>query len=108
MDGAPARFKEHQKTAYLAESFDRLAKEEAEVLEMGSGDMGELVAEELKNIRNQKKLLMVEMERIVALDEKLEEFPNEIVLEVRAGVGGEEAALFAEELAFMYLSLIHI
>ena len=32
-----------------------------------------------------------------------EEFPNEIVLEVRAGAGGEEAALFAKELADMYM-----
>ncbi|OHB13409.1 MAG: hypothetical protein A3G05_00360 [Candidatus Zambryskibacteria bacterium RIFCSPLOWO2_12_FULL_45_14] len=31
-----------------------------------------------------------------------EEFPNEIILEVRAGAGGEEAALFAKELAEMY------
>src|SRR6185295_13425214 len=31
------------------------------------------------------------------------EWPNEIVLEVRAGVGGEEASLFAEELAQMYV-----
>ena len=33
-----------------------------------------------------------------------EEFPNEIVLEVRAGAGGEEAALFAKELAEMYVA----
>ena len=31
-----------------------------------------------------------------------EEFPNEIILEVRAGAGGEEAALFAQTLANMY------
>lgn len=31
-----------------------------------------------------------------------EKFPNEIILEVRAGAGGEEAALFAKELALMY------
>src|SRR3989344_2570050 len=31
------------------------------------------------------------------------EFPNEIILEVRAGAGGEEAALFARELAEMYV-----
>src|SRR3990167_7729186 len=30
------------------------------------------------------------------------EFPNEIILEVRAGAGGEEAALFAKKLAEMY------
>ena len=33
---------------------------------------------------------------------KAEEFPNEIILEVRAGAGGEEASLFAKELAEMY------
>ena len=32
-----------------------------------------------------------------------EEFPNEIILEVRAGAGGEEAALFAKEIANMYI-----
>ena len=31
-----------------------------------------------------------------------EEFPNEIILEIRAGAGGEEALLFAKELAGMY------
>jgi peptide chain release factor 1 len=35
-------------------------------------------------------------------EEVEEEFPDEAVLEVRAGAGGEEAALFAEELAIMY------
>ena len=33
-----------------------------------------------------------------------EEFPNKIILEVRAGAGGEEAALFARKLASMYTS----
>ncbi|MBI1974634.1 MAG: PCRF domain-containing protein [Candidatus Zambryskibacteria bacterium] len=33
-----------------------------------------------------------------------EEFPNEIILEVRAGAGGEEAIIFAKELANMYVS----
>ena len=32
-----------------------------------------------------------------------EEFPNEIILKVRAGAGGEEAALFAKKLALMYI-----
>ena len=31
-----------------------------------------------------------------------EEFPNEIILEVRAGAGGDEASLFAWQLAHMY------
>ncbi len=51
-----------------------------------------------------KKMILEEMERI--LDAEVpedEEFPNEIILEVRAGAGGEEAALFAEKLAEMYI-----
>jgi peptide chain release factor 1 len=102
MDGADARFKENPKTAYLAESFDRLASEEAEVLSLEGGEAGALVGEELERIREQKKAIMDEMERILALEKQEEEFPNEIVLEVRAGVGGEEAAIFAEDLALMY------
>jgi peptide chain release factor 1 len=42
------------------------------------------------------------LEEEIRKEKEEEEFPNEIVLEVRAGVGGEEAALFAEELATMY------
>ncbi len=43
------------------------------------------------------------MERIIGASAQEREWPNEIVLEVRAGVGGDEASLFAEELARMYL-----
>ena len=39
---------------------------------------------------------------ILKKEKEEEEFPNEIVLEVRAGVGGDEASLFAWELAHMY------
>jgi len=36
------------------------------------------------------------------VEEEEEKFPNEIILEIRSGAGGEEAALFAEELSMMY------
>ncbi len=100
--GDIARFKENPKTTYLADSLVRLLEEEKEVQAMAKGEMGELAAEELSRIEEQKRSLVDEMERILKREEAEEEFPNEIVLEVRAGVGGEEAALFAEELAFMY------
>ncbi len=41
-------------------------------------------------------------------DVETKEFLNEIVLEVRAGAGGEEAALFAKELADMYISYANL
>ena len=50
----------------------------------------------------QKDRLIDQIVQIVG-DPNEREWPNEIVLEVRAGVGGEEASLFAEELAQMYV-----
>jgi len=98
------KYKNNQKTQYLATNLERLLKEEAEVLELQKQDgMQELADVDLRNIVEQKDALLAQMDEILKEEEKEEaEFPNEIVLEVRAGVGGEEAALFAEELANMY------
>ena len=64
--------------------------------------MKELVNEELVKIKEQKDVLKKQMDNILKSEEIEKEFPNEILLEIRAGVGGEEAALFAEKLAQMY------
>ncbi|MFA6273189.1 MAG: PCRF domain-containing protein [Candidatus Paceibacterota bacterium] len=97
-------YKTNPKTAYLAETLDKLAKEEEEVLALAKTDkgMGDLATEELKNIQIQKEALEKQIAEIVAVEKTEEEFPNEMIMEIRAGVGGEEAALFAEELAIMY------
>lgn len=97
------KYKSNPKTAYLAESFARLLKEEEELQILARDEaMKALSEEELKNIELQKTELMGQMEEILKEEEKEEEFPNEIILEVRAGAGGDEAALFAKELAEMY------
>lgn len=97
------KYRNNPKTAYLAESFARLLKEEEEIRALGSDEaMKALSEEELKNIEIQKEALQSQMEDILAAEAKEEEFPNEIILEVRAGAGGEEASLFAKELAEMY------
>lgn len=97
------KYKSNDKTRYLASEYERLLKEEQEVLELQKQEgMAELAEADLKNIISQKDALVAQMEDILKEDEKQIDFPNEIVLEVRAGVGGEEAALFARELAEMY------
>jgi peptide chain release factor 1 len=97
------KYKQNEKTKYLAESLERLLTEEGEVLTLAENpEMKEIAESDLKNIKEQKKALVGQMEDILKEDEIEEEFPNEIVLEVRAGAGGEEAALFAEQLANMY------
>ena len=98
------KFKKNKKTAFLAEEYERLSKEERGILEMSEKDptVAELAREESDVLIIQKEGILKEMESILADDVLEEEFPNEIILEVRAGAGGEEAALFAQTLANMY------
>ena len=96
------RYKENQKTAFLAQEYERLLAEEAEIRAIDDTELGELAKDDIARIDNQKKMLLAEMDKILASEKEEEEFPNEIILEVRAGVGGEEAALFAEQLSQMY------
>ena len=97
-------YKKNQKTAYLAERYETLMREEGGLLKLSEKDPGlkEMAEEELASIRAEMKTLVEQMEKAVAVEQTEEEFPGEAVLEVRAGAGGEEAALFAEELALMY------
>ncbi|MEI6863818.1 MAG: PCRF domain-containing protein [Candidatus Adlerbacteria bacterium] len=95
-------YKENPKTAYFAAELERLAVEEKELKEMATGDLGELAKDDLARIEEQKAALLAEIEKILDKEKLEEEFPNEAILEIRAGVGGEEAALFAEELSHMY------
>lgn len=106
MDIDIKKYKENNKTKFLAEEFERLTKEELEIEHILNTDasLKELSTEELKNIELQKKSLLEQMDSILKIDQEEEDFPNEIIVEVRAGAGGDEAALFAEELALMYLA----
>src|SRR5579871_2489871 len=97
-----SRYKENPKTAYFAAELERLLAEEQEVKTLAGGDLGDLAKDDLERIEDQKKALIAEIEKILEKEKQEEEFPNEAIMEIRAGVGGEEAALFAEELSHMY------
>jgi peptide chain release factor 1 len=64
--------------------------------------MKDMIEEELKNMEVQIDGLKTQLEAIVKSEKEEEKFPNEIILEVRAGAGGDEASLFAYQLAEMY------
>lgn len=98
-------FRESHKTQFLARQFEELGRRRDEAAAMSAEDpaMAELAAEELTNLDDQRQALWGEMEKILKESAAEEEVPYGVVLEVRAGAGGEEAALFAEELARMYL-----
>lgn len=92
------------RVSYLIVEWNRLTQAERDAGELVEVDpsMKELAEKELSEIAEQKDALMNQIAAIVGNEEE-REWPNEIVLEVRAGVGGEEASLFAEELGRMYL-----
>jgi len=96
--------KKNHNTAYLAGEIERLNREENEVREMLASDVSlrEMADKELKSIQEERERIEKQIQDILDKDKEAEEFPNEIVLEVRAGAGGDEASLFAWELAHMY------
>lgn len=100
----PEDYADDHRVAFLVAEWKRLSQAEKDAQELVEVDssMRELADKEAEEISAQKDSLMEQMTKIIGNPNE-REWPNEIVLEVRAGVGGDEASLFAEELAQMYL-----
>lgn len=98
------KYKSNPKTTYIADSLIVLIKEEEEVKALAEADeeMRKMSEEELARIEKQKAEVIAQMDEILKVEEVEDEFPNELILEIRAGAGGDEATLFAHELAEMY------
>jgi len=76
-------------------------EEAEEILREGEdGDLETLAKEELKELKERKEKLEDELKLLLL--PKDPEDAKDVILEVRAGTGGEEAALFAADLARMY------
>lgn len=103
-------FKENQKTQFLASQFESelLKLREAEELAASDPEMAELAKEEIARLTDQLQGQFDEMTRIIEANREEEMKPYGVMLEVRAGAGGDEASLFAAELANMYLKYAEI
>lgn len=104
MDYSP-EFKKNFATAYLAEEYERLT-EELEAAKEAAGtdpDLLALVDDDAKRIAGRQEEILADIERILAKEKEEEAKPKAVVLEFRAGAGGDEATLFAAELKDMYL-----
>ncbi len=97
-------YRTNSKTKYLAGEYQRLKDQESSLQTLISQDprIKELATEELAELCVQISALEKQMIEIIEADKEEEIKPKEIILEVRAGAGGEEAAIFAEDLAIMY------
>jgi peptide chain release factor 1 len=106
----PSVYTEHAKAyAELEEvvskykEYKKLLLDESDTREMLKGaeqDMKDLAQEELTSLRGRKEELESALQKLL-----LSEDPNDkknVILEVRAGTGGDEAAIFAGELFRMY------
>ncbi len=93
------------KTMYLMPEYDRLSGLIIEAEGLGKNDpaLAELAADDQRKYEAERAALVSQMEDICKVnDVSREESPNTVVLEIRAGAGGDEASLFARELATMY------
>ena len=75
--------------------------EAKEMLEMGDEELKELAKMEIAELEDQIPAMEDELKVLLLPKDPNDE--NNVILEIRAGTGGEEAALFAQDLLRMYL-----
>ena len=97
-------FKSNPKTAYLAAEYERIEGELVHLTDMIVKDpsLKDLAEDERMSLLAQRDALRANMEEIVREEAVVDEEPVAVVMELRAGAGGDEAAIFANELAHMY------
>ncbi|MDI1472053.1 MAG: peptide chain release factor 1 [Thermodesulfovibrio sp.] len=87
------KFREYKKIVKEIEELE-------EILKSGDGDLKELAEDELQNLKKIKP--QIEQELTILLLPKDPRDEKNVILEIRAGTGGDEAALFAADLFRMY------
>src|SRR3989344_1882510 len=99
-------YRDKPQTVYLAGEYDRLTQKikDAEALVASDPAMAELAVAEIKELTELQTGLGAQMEAIMnkAKAVSADGSPASLVLEVRAGAGGSESALFAAPLGAMY------
>lgn len=97
------RFSELETLIGKAKERDQLAQnlEEAKELATGNDELAELARTEVTEI--EERLGALEEELFILLTPKDPNDEKNVIMEIRAGAGGDEASLFAAELYRMYL-----
>jgi peptide chain release factor 1 len=97
-------FKKNFATAYLAEEYERLDKERVEVVAAVAGDpeLAQMAEEDATRINERQAAILAEIDQILAKEKEVEAKPISVVMELRAGAGGDEANIFAKDLKEMY------
>lgn len=97
-------YRDNPKTTYLMAEYDRLGNKiiESEDLSASDPSMADLAVAEIADLKNQQDVILKQAAEIIASEQEEAAEALGVILEFRAGAGGEESALFARELAEMY------
>jgi peptide chain release factor 1 len=99
-------YRQNPKTLYLMAEYDRLLAKITETEELAKTDssFAELAVEEIKSLTESKDAILAQVEEILSKKsaDSAGDGANDLILEIRAGAGGDEASLFAANLAEMY------
>ncbi len=99
--------KEHATVSEIMAKYDEYKEVEKtisdaqELIDLGDAEMKELAQEELEEAKPKLEVLEKELKELLAPRDPADD--KNVVLEIRAGTGGEEAALFASDLLRMYM-----
>ena len=99
------QYESDSRVGHLVKEYRRLEKDLASLEDLQQADMQELVQEERGKIQQQMRAVEDQVKRVVKEEETgsgSEQYAHEIVLEVRAGAGGNEASVFARDLVVLY------
>ena len=106
----PAEYRRHAKALAEIQSLVETFREYRSVLteigqvqelvESNEGDMRELAQREIRTLEVRRDRLLTEIKTLLVPKDQNDE--KNVVLEIRAGTGGDEAALFAADLFRMY------
>jgi len=97
-----AQYETDPRTMYIVKEYRRLEEKLAELDAMQQEGMEALVQEERSELQAQMQAVVEQVQAIVQEDADEAKSANEVILEVRAGAGGDEASIFARDLAVMY------
>jgi peptide chain release factor 1 len=110
VQGEPSEYRKHAKALAEVEPLVQRFREYKTVLHnvaeteelasAGDPDLRELAREELKSLVGRRDTLLTELKTLLIPRDPNDE--KNVMLEIRAGTGGDEAALFAAELFRMY------
>tara|TARA_B100000745_G_scaffold299344_2_gene249965 strand:+ start:25 stop:957 length:933 start_codon:yes stop_codon:yes gene_type:complete len=98
-------WKESHKTQFLAQEFERLSAEKEKLLAdaEGDADLKELADEEVKTLEEAQAGILKTIEGILEEEKEEAAIVKKVVMEFRAGAGGDEANIFAQDLRDMYM-----